>query len=198
MPRASNTFDDFLNPKSMLTPGLAGSMTMVITNALVTQFGASPAYTALIISALFGIVVFAATAAALWLRGVLYVLNSLLIFSVALGANQLGVNAAASSDAPAAPDPVAGPAPPARPVYFANWLDGTTSKRQELLGSLDRVEDRQAIQVLQALDATPLELSNPRAALAQRSAHARTAEQVADIRLAIDRTAVANQPRRND
>src|SRR5665213_2950638 len=33
---ATNTIQDFLTPEAMLTPGVAGSMTMMITNALVT------------------------------------------------------------------------------------------------------------------------------------------------------------------
>lgn len=193
--------NDFLNPKSMLTPGLAGSMTMVITNALVTHFGASPPHTALIISALFGAIVFAAVRTALWLRGVLYILNSLLIFSIALGTNQLGVNVAtASGPAAGAADAVDTPASAAeiRPVYFSNWLDGTTGQRQQLLASTAEIEDHQAAQVLRTLGATEVELKNPRAALLSRSAHVRTAEQAADIAIAFDRAGATAELRRRD
>jgi len=36
---------EFFNPKSMLTPGLCGGVTMLITNALAAQFDAPPNYT---------------------------------------------------------------------------------------------------------------------------------------------------------
>ncbi len=197
---SNSTVDEFLNPKSMLTPGLAGSMTMFITNALVTQFGTSPPYTALVISGLFGALVFAAVKTALWQRGVLYILNSLLIFSVALGANQLGVNVASAPDPVAAAQPVdqPGSSVEVRPVYFSNWLDGTAEQRQQLLTTVDEVEDRQAIQILQSLGAPQIELNNPRAALLNRSAHVRTAEQAADIAIAFDRAGVATEVRRRD
>jgi hypothetical protein len=66
--------------------------TMLITNVLASNFSLPPNYTGLIISLLFGLIVFAATATEIWwLRMVLYLLNSLIIFSVALGANQAGV-----------------------------------------------------------------------------------------------------------
>jgi len=51
---------EFLNPKSMLTPGLAGSTTMFITNVLAAQFSLPPNFTGLFISFAFGLVVFAA------------------------------------------------------------------------------------------------------------------------------------------
>ncbi len=38
-------FRDFLTPEAMLTPGVAGSMTMMITNALAINFGAPRATT---------------------------------------------------------------------------------------------------------------------------------------------------------
>jgi hypothetical protein len=57
----SGSFDKFLSPESMLTPGLAGGMTMGITNALAFQFNLiapQPALIALILSFLFGLCVF--------------------------------------------------------------------------------------------------------------------------------------------
>ncbi len=95
---------DFLNPNSMLTPGFAGGVTMMITNALCAIFVIPVALTGLAISALFGTLVIATTGS--WLqKGVYYVLNSLIIFCVAMGsgnlANQIerrpGTNGAALS-----------------------------------------------------------------------------------------------------
>jgi hypothetical protein len=83
-------FQDFLTPEAMLTPGVAGSMTMMITNALALNFAMSTAWTALVLSFVFGLLVLAA--AKEWLvKAVLYVLNSLVIFCVAMGANGIGV-----------------------------------------------------------------------------------------------------------
>lgn len=81
---------EFLNAKSMLTPGVAGLITMLITNALHAQFGLSAKWVALALSFLVGLLVFTDTAARLLSRVVLYAINSLIIFSIAVGANTTG------------------------------------------------------------------------------------------------------------
>ena len=82
------TMTDFLNPNSMLTPGFAGGVTMMITNALCALFVIPVALTGLAVSALFGTLVIASTGS--WLqKGVYYVLNSLIIFCVAMGSGNL-------------------------------------------------------------------------------------------------------------
>lgn len=81
---------DFLNPASMLTPGFAGAVAMMISNTLVHAFGLPPAWSALVLSFLLGSIVWVASVSLL--RGaVYYVLNSLIIFSVAFGTNTLGL-----------------------------------------------------------------------------------------------------------
>jgi hypothetical protein len=82
--------NEFLNPKSMITPGIAGGLTMLITNALGSQFDLPGSWTSLTLSFLFGLLVFGATAIPLIQRLVFYVINSLIIFSVAVGANSAG------------------------------------------------------------------------------------------------------------
>ena len=47
----------------MLTPGVAGAMTMMITNALWQNFALPPAYTGLALSFIFGLLVLAAAKA---------------------------------------------------------------------------------------------------------------------------------------
>lgn len=74
----------------MLTPGLAGALTMMISNALFHAFNLNAAYTALALSFLLGTIVWAATAALL-ARCIYYVFNSLIIFSVAFGTNSFGL-----------------------------------------------------------------------------------------------------------
>lgn len=83
--------DDFVQSKSMLTPGMAGGTTMMITGTLVSQFGFSGAMTALVVSFLFGLIVWADNKVPVWHRLVLYVVNSFTIFSVAVGMNEAGM-----------------------------------------------------------------------------------------------------------
>jgi hypothetical protein len=135
---------DFLNPKSMLTPGVAGGMAMLITNTLCRQFPTLPLrWTALVLSFALGLLVFSASMdIAVWQRLLYYVLNSLIIFSVGAGANYLGTEplppsppAVASAAAPfvsgllpssiahAQPPPAPTPVPPTpTPVkFFRPW-----------------------------------------------------------------------------
>lgn len=88
---------EFLNPSSMLTPGLAGGMTMGITNVLSGQFGFAPggtAYAGLGLSFLFGLLVWVNEDVSRLKKAVFYVLNSLVIFVVAVGSNTVGLASA--------------------------------------------------------------------------------------------------------
>jgi hypothetical protein len=90
--------NDFLNPKSMLTPGLAGSMCMAIANSLWYSFDVPQRYSSLALSYLFATVVLAASVRPLWKRGVFYLLNGLVIFSVAAGTNAAELAAAKAAE----------------------------------------------------------------------------------------------------
>jgi len=63
-----------------MTPGVAGAITMTISNTMWMQFGLQQRWCALALSFAFGALVFAATRIPLWQRAVYYVLNSLIIF----------------------------------------------------------------------------------------------------------------------
>jgi hypothetical protein len=94
----SGSFDKFLSPESMLTPGLAGGMTMGITNALAFQFNLiapQPALIALILSFLFGLCVFLSAKSGIGrgAKALFWVINSLVIFTVAAGSNSIGSSA---------------------------------------------------------------------------------------------------------
>lgn len=119
--------DQFVNPQSMITPGIAGTATMVLTNTLCQQFAGLPAnWTALGMSFLFGTVVFAATSSLL-LRGVYYLINSLFIFVMAHGSNTLGQKAdaeLAALDHPAIVRQVNGEN--AFPLVLASFAGGET------------------------------------------------------------------------
>ena len=97
---------EFLNPHSMLTPGFAGGMTMGITNTMATQFEFFDpwrAVVALIISCLFGLLAVMVKAMPYGQRLIYGVLNSLIIFTVAVGSNTLGRVTDDSSLASASP-----------------------------------------------------------------------------------------------
>jgi hypothetical protein len=81
---------DFLNSKSMLTPGIAGAVTMLITNTLIQQFELPGRWVALGLSFVLGTLVFSDRTTVIWQRGILYLLNSLIIFSMAVGTNTAG------------------------------------------------------------------------------------------------------------
>ncbi|WP_130583563.1 hypothetical protein [Bradyrhizobium sp. Leo170] len=89
---ASNPLSQFLTPEAMLTPGVAGALTMMITNALTVNFSMPRAWVGLGLSFVFGLLVLVTTRNLLQ-KAVFYVLNSLVIFCVAAGANGLGAGA---------------------------------------------------------------------------------------------------------
>ena len=94
---------EFLNPKSMLTPGVAGATMMFLVNGMSVPFPELPArYVALALSFVIGAVVFNAENLKLVERGVFWVLNSLVIFVVGFGTNNLGIEATTNSTAPRA------------------------------------------------------------------------------------------------
>jgi hypothetical protein len=88
---SQNNLDDFLNPKSMITPGAAGAITMAATNALCAQFAALPGnWVALTLSFLFGGLVVLSYASSVGVRLAYLIINSLIIFVMASGSNTIG------------------------------------------------------------------------------------------------------------
>lgn len=85
--------EEFLNPRSMSTPAGCGGIVVFITNALVMNFSLSAIWTALTLSGLLGMLVLYAKNISFTEKAIHYVINTLLIFSFATGANQ-GVNKA--------------------------------------------------------------------------------------------------------
>jgi len=80
--------NDFLNPRSMLTPGIAGGITMTIANTLWVQFGLESKWTALVISFALSLLVFRAQNIPFWEKIIYYGLNALIIYSVGVGAQK--------------------------------------------------------------------------------------------------------------
>jgi hypothetical protein len=89
---STSAIEQFLTPEAMLTPGVAGSLTMMITNALTANFAMPRAWVGLGLSFVFGLLVLVTTRSLL-VKGVFYLLNSLVIFCVAAGANGIGTGA---------------------------------------------------------------------------------------------------------
>ena len=114
--------DEFLQPKAMLTPGIAGGITMLIANALWVAFSLPPRWTSLVLSFVLGLLVFAARGGGVpaWQRAVYYLLNSLIIFAVSIGTNYVGVGV---THPPAQQNKVAAPAGPSGARgFFGDWL----------------------------------------------------------------------------
>ena len=112
--------EEFLQPKAMLTPGIAGGVTMLIANALWVAFALPPRWTSLVLSFVLGLLVFVAKGGGvpLWQRAVYYLLNSLIIFSVSIGTNYVGVDV--THPPPTQTNAPTGPGPGAR-SFFSDW-----------------------------------------------------------------------------
>ena len=81
---------DFLHPQSMVTPGLLGAAAMMGTNALCATFSLDEPIVCLVLSLLFGLAAVIRDVP-LFQRVLYYVLNTIIIFSVAAGANTIGL-----------------------------------------------------------------------------------------------------------
>ena len=91
---------DFLSPTSSLTPAVAGALVLLIANTLGAAFGLPRALTALVLSAIIGALIVAKFRATFLTRLGYWIVNSLTIFAVALGAN--GTVSGLTSNHPAA------------------------------------------------------------------------------------------------
>ena len=80
---------EFINPKSMMTPGVAGATMMFFVNGLAFAFPElQPRIVALLLSFLIGSIVFAAQSnppPAAWAKTIYWFVNSLIIFVVGFG-----------------------------------------------------------------------------------------------------------------
>jgi hypothetical protein len=117
--------DSFIDAKSMITPGVAGTVVMLVTNALANTFSLPGKWVALVLSFVCGLLVFGDKKLKVGPRIAFYVLNSLIVFATAVGAN--GIGAAASGEpaagaatvAEATPTPAGTVATPATPAPIA-------------------------------------------------------------------------------
>lgn len=123
---------DFLNPASMMTPGVAGALTMMIANTVSQQFDAPVSWVALMVAFLCGAVVWTADAESVIRKSIFYVLNSLIIFCVAAGSSA-GAASASSALAKVAALPIG---------IAAAWADETSA--DELKKQVDALSNELA------------------------------------------------------
>jgi hypothetical protein len=87
--------DDFLNSKSMITPGVAGGVVTLVAATLSSQFGWPAKWIAIVASLLIALLIFFADQAGKMIaRAIVLLLNTVIIFSVAVGANASAMTAA--------------------------------------------------------------------------------------------------------
>jgi len=84
--------NEFLDPRSRLTPGIAAGFTLVISNSFFLFFEFDRLLTALVISCVLTLLVVQGQNIPLWKRIIYYILNTLYIFSISLGANSVVLN----------------------------------------------------------------------------------------------------------
>lgn len=177
--KTQGTLSDFLNPRSMLTPGIAGSLTMAITNTLAAQFALPPNYSGLAISFLFALLVYISASQHRWYERVLYLaLNSLIIFSIALGTNQVGVAARHSDEFHTIKAPPMLAMATLKSPFFSNWMDGTVEKRNELITEVAKLDELQAKAVATSVGIEPTRTQSAKQALFNAVSSARTAETI--------------------
>jgi hypothetical protein len=126
--------EGFLNSKSMLTPGVAGGLVVSISAALTAQFLLPGNWTALAISFLLGGVVFVDPKTKKVEKIILYLLNSLVIFTVAVGANTTGraVSGAAAEEEVARDAEI-------RASVLAEVQDSTEQHARETAAQIERL-----------------------------------------------------------
>lgn len=111
--------DEFINAKAMITPGVAGTSVIMVTGTLVSQFDVPGNWVALITSFLIGTAVWSDESVTLPNRLVLYVLNSLIIFTVANGINAAALEAARAPQLDRIERTLA--AEGEQPAFFRRW-----------------------------------------------------------------------------
>ena len=113
--------EEFLNSRSMLTPGAAGATVTLITGTLVSQFGLPGNWTGLAVSFIIGLIVWADTSLSMVKRFFFYIVNSMLIFAVAIGLNEAG--RVATEAVPPVDHQTREVVPETRPgPFFQKWL----------------------------------------------------------------------------
>ena len=114
--------EEFLKSKAMITPGIAGATTTLITATLYSQFALPAKWVGLGVSLLFGLSVWADKEVPIYQRIVFYIINSLTIFAVAIGINQGGMAVEMSVRQAKDPTVIERGVPQESKSFFQDWL----------------------------------------------------------------------------
>jgi len=88
-----NSINEFINPKSMVTPGVAGSLMMFLANGICMQFPEMAfRYVAISLSFLLASVILSIKELQFFQRLAFWVVNSLIIFTVGVGSSNIAAN----------------------------------------------------------------------------------------------------------
>lgn len=82
--------NEFLNPKSMITPAIAGGLVMTIANTLWVQFSIPTKWTALSLSIMIVIPILSRFSAGFLEKSIYFLMNVLIVFAMALNTNFSG------------------------------------------------------------------------------------------------------------
>jgi hypothetical protein len=114
--------EQFLNSKSMITPGVAGAVVTVIVATLSSQFGLPAKWIALVTSVLIALLIFFADQAGkILVRLIILVLNTAIIFSVSVGTNATATAATKPKAQVEQPQFESAPEPTPTP-FFHDWF----------------------------------------------------------------------------
>lgn len=115
--------NEFLNSKSMITPGVAGALVTLITATLSSQFGLPAKWIAVVVSVLLALVVFFADrAGGVGARFVAFLLNAVIVFSVSVGTNTSIMAATSQPKIQSTPPYETAPAQPTPTPFFHSWF----------------------------------------------------------------------------
>ncbi len=89
--------DEFVKSKSMISSGILGTTTTIISGTMASQFGLPGSITAIVVSFLLGLLVFTDESIPRVQQFLFYIIVSLTIFTTAMGINAAGVAATQSS-----------------------------------------------------------------------------------------------------
>ena len=115
--------EQFLNSKSMITPGVAGGVVTLVAATLSSQFGLPAKWIALTTSVLLALLIFFSDQAGrLIVRLIILLLNTIIILSVSVGANATATAATKPKAAQVEFPPFeSAPAPTPTP-FFHDWF----------------------------------------------------------------------------
>jgi hypothetical protein len=114
--------NEFLNSKSMITPGVSGALVTLVTATLSNQFGLPAKWIALSCSVVIALLIFFADQAGrVVARVIVLLLNAVIIFSVSVGTNTSVTAATSPPTIQSNPPFEEAPAPTPTP-FFHPWF----------------------------------------------------------------------------